>query len=62
MGERSAFYENAQRLRDGATLVYTRPGRKKSTYHRCEIIETRYDSCRLKKRNQPRPVRRREAK
>lgn len=32
MGERTAFYENAQRLRDGAILVYTRPGRKKSTY------------------------------
>ncbi len=27
-----AFYENAHRLRDGAILVYTRPGRKKTTY------------------------------
>src|SRR5688500_18836245 len=27
-----AFYENAHRLRDGALLLYTRPGRKKSTY------------------------------
>ncbi len=27
-----AFYENAYRLRDGAVLLYTRPGRKKTTY------------------------------
>ena len=27
-----AFYENAHRLRDGAILLYTRPGRKKGTY------------------------------
>ena len=27
-----AFYENAHRLRDGAILLYTRPGRKKATY------------------------------
>ena len=26
------FYENAYRLRDGAVLLYTRPGRKKTTY------------------------------
>ncbi len=27
-----AFYENAYSLRDGAVLLYTRPGRKKTTY------------------------------
>jgi integrase len=27
-----AFYENAHSLRDGAILLYTRPGRKKTTY------------------------------
>lgn len=26
------FYENAHRLRDGAILLYTRPGRKKVAY------------------------------
>ena len=26
------FYENSYELKDGAILIYTRPGRKKTTY------------------------------